>query len=167
MKYMDKNWPMGAILPFALPIVNLPSGWLPCDGSAIPQEYEEFITVLGSPTTPNLAGRTLIGAGVGAAGLQTDNLDPKFPATSFNVGSTGGEFAHELSINEMPSHTHGFTGVYGGDIYSWGWDGSAIPVMVNQGAQTDPAGGNLPHNNMQPYFVVSYIIYPGEPTKTK
>ena len=47
----------------------------------------------GTNGTPDLRGQFVIGAG-----------------GSYNVGNTGGESEHTLTVNEMPSHNHTFTG---------------------------------------------------------
>lgn len=83
-------------------------------------------------------------------------------SSSHKAGSTGGEETHKLTVNEMPSHTHGqnppimaygkssnnsmatFT-VYTND----GWKGSDLlgnPILNT--------GGNRAHNNMPPYLSV-------------
>ena len=48
----------------------------------------------GTNGTPDLRNRFVVGAG-----------------SSYNVGSTGGEATHTLTINEMPSHNHSFSGI--------------------------------------------------------
>jgi microcystin-dependent protein len=82
-----------------------PDRWLLCDGSIIPPEdkYKDLKTLLGKPTTPDLRGRTLIGAEQGT-GLAMRVL-----------GQQGGEENHTLIINEMPKHHHGGWGEIDGN----------------------------------------------------
>lgn len=155
--------PMGTVVAFALPKENIPPGWLPCDGSEIPPEYENFIRTLGSNCTPNLAGRTIIGTGVPSTEIQTDGRDPHFdPSNNWPLGYTGGEYKHILTEAEMPAHSHGYTyenpiGEHPGDFYSGSyWQ----PTTVN--STTAITGGNQPHFNMQPYQAFYYIIYTGQ-----
>jgi len=150
--------PMGTIVAFALN--SIPNGWLLCDGSAIPAQYQNLITALGSSKTPNLAGRTLTGTGVPSIGVQSDGRTPNFaPSNNWPLGYTGGEYQHTLTTDEIPSHTHNYThcnangssGLYGGSYWA-----PSYPE-----ATTEATGGSQAHYNMQPYFSVNYIIYAG------
>ena len=74
---------------------------------------------------------------------------------SFTAGSSGGTFKEFLTIEQIPEHfheqvvcadTHNLTGIrsdYQTDITN----GGAFP----QGVNTEPTGGNQPHNNLPPY----------------
>lgn len=101
----------------------------------------------GWSAAPALAGRTIIGAGYGA-GL-----------TGRALYETGGEEKHTISINEMPTHNHGVTEYSGtegnGDYYYAHVDASVNGPSSNG---TTYAGGNQPHNNMQPYYALLYCI---------
>ena len=102
--------PIGTIL--ATVANNAPSDWLLCDGSVIPEAYSELIELLGNKTTPNLVGRTLVGAGSISTSnaVQADGSTPNFafPSSLINLpsGYTGGEYQHTLSLPEMPCHQH-------------------------------------------------------------
>lgn len=101
--------PLGTVVAFALQYAaNVPPGWLLCDGSAIPPQYQGLITALGSNYTPNLTGRTLVGAGTG-----------------WLLASTGGEAEHALSAEEMPSHQHFGWGEKGGKD-NWAGGGKSL-----------------------------------------
>ena len=71
---------------------------------------------------------------------------------TFNVNSTGGEYNHRLTIEEMPSHNHVYKAykmyVTSGSTMELGVDPSA---NVNSG--TEQTGGSQSHNNLQPYIV--------------
>ena len=81
---------------------------------------------------------------------------------SYAVGSAGGEAAHTLSVDEMPSHLHNAN-------YNWANGGAqAEPYWaINMSGATGDGighwpsdngagntGGSQPHNNMPPYLVV-------------
>jgi microcystin-dependent protein len=148
--------PPGVIVPFGG--TNVPSGWLLCDGSAVSSIqyaalYSAIRTNWGAGTNstynfnlPDLRGRCGIGAGMGG-GL-----------SSRSVGEKGGEETHTLTIAEMPSHTHLMDGGYGrsGGDHRY-VEFQAEPEWGNMD-RIKPAGGDQPHNNMQPFAVLNYII---------
>lgn len=125
-----------------------PNGWLLCDGSGIAQStYPNLYALIGG-NVPDLRSRFIIGAGQGS-GL-----------TSRPLGRADGEETHRLSENELPPHSHSFgigggnRGANNGSGNSEGWS-SSNTVYTSWVGQT---GGNVAHNNMPPFFALTYII---------
>ena len=170
----------GLIYPLATDVV--PKGFLLCDGAEYSRiEYSELFEAIG----------TTYGAGDGVNTFNVPNLSTRVPVgvgENYPLGKTGGEEKHTLTNEELPSHNHASRiGVYG---YS-GWpelpidtyyamfsnkdssvfftppaEGEQAKVLnvtgAYTGAFTGSTGGNQPHNNMQPYTVVNYIISTGK-----
>lgn len=151
--------PIGAILPFSSDTV--PNGWLLCDGRAVSRtEYAELFKAIGTKhgsgdgsTTfnlPNPKGRTLVGK---------DSAD-----TDFNeLGKTGGEKTHTLTVNEMPKHNH--TGgilttnaIAGNERFYFQQLGATNGENFSNSLKIGEAGGGQPHNNLQPYMTTNFII---------
>lgn len=86
-------------------------------------------------------GRALVGV---------DEGQPEFNT----VMKQGGEKTHTLSINEMPSHNHGYTGVLWDNRISFGDETER--GGLNQFKTSDSTGGGQAHNNLQPYLTVYY-----------
>lgn len=84
-------------------------------------------------------------------------LDPI--QTEFDqLGETGGAKNKTLSINEIPSHTHGFRAY----VQSGSNDGSGGEAAGNfQDRQTEATGGGQAFSLMNPYRVVLFIEYIG------
>lgn len=81
-----------------------------------------------------------------------------------------GEYEHQLTIDEMPSHNHAYGGSYGGTKNT----GTAVqsyepweePGNVSSG-KTLETGGNKPHNNIQPSIGVGmWLRLPNDYTAT-
>ena len=105
---------------------------------------DKVIELYDGEWEPFGAGQVLVGAGSNGG-------------RSFTAGSTGGEYTHTLTTNEMPSHNH--------SSQMHNKDGTGVNWLNVQ--KTDPgmglttgyeittaAGGGQAHNNMQPYVVV-------------
>ncbi len=148
--------PIGTVVANAGPKGFLPDGWLVCDGSPIPLQYEELIELLGGNKTPDFAGKTLIGTGTA-----------KKTKTTYELHQTGGEEQVTLTIDQMPAHTHNYENV-NNDFTMWG----SIPnrhVEGYDGGGNDLShmgdlphtGGSQPHSNMQPWTAINYIIFAG------
>ena len=172
---------MATIMLFAADFA--PKNWAFCNGQliAIAQNTALF-SLLGTTyggngqTTfalPDLRGRAPVGTGQG----------PGLP--SINLGQVSGEPTHTLIITEMPAHNHaaqaagnsnpGDNASPGGN--TWATSTARDNLYINA-APNGPmaantvtigiAGGSQPHNNMQPYVGLSYIIcvegiYPSRP----
>jgi microcystin-dependent protein len=120
----------------------------------------------------NQALFSLLGTTYGGNGINNFSLPnlqgrtPVYVGNGLLLGQTGGEQSHTLAINEMPLHTHLVT------ASSFAADKSV--TLGNVWAQTDsaydsvatgtmdptavPMVGGQPHNNMQPYLVLSFCI---------
>ena len=72
-------------------------------------------------------------------------------ATSRSVGDEGGEELHTLQTEELASHEHN-------SYNPGGIDDRADTGGTNSKTGGNPAGGDVPHNNMPPYVTLNYII---------
>lgn len=74
---------------------------------------------------------------------------------SHAVGSTGGEEAHTLTIDEMPRHYHSVKLGYGSGSMGKGYGRVDANNPANQNwGPTGTSGGGQSHNNMPPYITV-------------
>jgi len=128
--------------------------WLLCDGrSLLRTDYPDLFNVIGVLygavdgshfNIPDLQGRTPISQGTGSG------LSPRA------VGDAGGEETHVLTVGELAAHVHST-----GNSVVLGT--SAPPPLDALGpnpfpASTGSTGNDDPHNNMQPFLTISYLI---------
>jgi microcystin-dependent protein len=143
-----------------------PSGWMFCNGQLLSiAQYEVLFVLIGTTyggdgvqtfALPNLQSRLPIHMGTGGGG-------------TYVQGQTGGVENVVLNASQIPSHTHTVTassdssnssspsGNYlaaGPDIYEQNKAGDALMAATS----ISNAGGNQPHDNLQPFLCVSYII---------
>ena len=154
--------PVGSLLPYGGQSSDVPMGYLLCDGSSYPvASFPDLYSVIknsyGGDSTnfnvPDLRARVPMGSGSTQYNrTKIDGTSEQISSATYTLGQRGGEETHILSVAEMPSHRHpGYvstsgTGAAGGGSY-----------LINYGS-TDATGGSQPHNNIQPYVVVNYII---------
>lgn len=142
-----------------------PRNWALCYGQLLPiSQYSALFSILGTTyggdgrTTfalPDLRGRTAMGNGSNPTG------------SSYPLGFMGGQETVLLNGSQMPVHSHNIRAKEEGDtddpngVYIAGNGqlsfGTTSDVTLNQ-STVDSAGGNQPHNNMQPYTALSCII---------
>jgi microcystin-dependent protein len=150
-----------------------PKGWALCDGQLMPISQNTALfsllgTTYGGNGTSNFALPNLQGCAPMQAG-QGPGL------TLRDLGETGGEQTVTLLQTEMPAHSHGVIAGTAGTATlpspqsnAWASGGKGRPATF---AASDPqanvqmnpfgtsiAGGSLPHNNMQPFLGLTFII---------
>ena len=147
-----------------------PKGWAYCNGQLLPI----------SQNTPLFA---LLGTTYGGDGKSTFALPDLMDSTplqpgsdipglsDYDLGQLGGTEAVTLLQSEMPVHTHSMRGAafdpalakavnpnaswavsQGGGIYQDTHNTQLSPQALSI------VGGNLPHNNMQPYLTLNFCI---------
>lgn len=149
-----------------------PAGWAFCDGQTLPISENDTLFVL-------------LGTTYGGDGQETfnlPNLQSRVPvhtggSLSYQLGETGGTESVTLTTSQIPTHTHtplAVTGTPGNtsvpaagaimadsnttttNVYKT-YDPLNAQVALNA-ATIGAIGGNQPHENIQPYLCVNYII---------
>lgn len=155
-----------------------PRNWAFCNGQLMPiSQNSALFSLLGTFyggdgrstfALPDLQGRVPLGFGHGN-GLSAHTL-----------GQKGGEQAVTLTVAQMPGHGHGtsttthcVTGGGNNNVAAgnfWSKDagtqaatyhaGPADGVMATDAVTTalEKTGGSQPHDNMQPYLAINFII---------
>lgn len=143
-----------------------PKGWAWCDGQLLPlSQNTALFSLLGTTyggngksnfALPDLQGRAPMHPGQGP-GLSLHDL-----------GETGGSETVTLLESEIPAHSHQVRGIGAfADQPSpqgntWGRTAANPYVSAPNGQMSPnalaPAGGDQPHNNMQPYLTFYFCI---------
>lgn len=148
-----------------------PKGWAFCDGQILPlSQNTALFSLLGTTyggdgksnfALPNMQGNAPMHPGQGP-GLSPHDL-----------GETGGSDTVTLIESEIPSHSHSLMSsttnsskpspggnvlarVTGASPYVAGTP--APPLVQFSSNALAPAGGDQPHNNMQPYLTLNFCI---------
>jgi microcystin-dependent protein len=145
-----------------------PAGWALCQGQLMPiSENDTLFQLIGTTYggdgqstfgLPDLQGRVPIHQGT-------------FQSLTSVIGQKSGTETVSVTIQTMPLHTHPFLASTNPgkaltpignvlaapptiDIYKLANPGTAM----NAQAVTTDMGGNQPHDNMQPYLCINFII---------
>jgi microcystin-dependent protein len=156
-----------------------PSGWALCNGQIL-------------PITQNTALFSLLGTyygGNGTSNFGLPNLQSRVPihygtppgGPTYDLGEMAGVENVTIMTNEMPVHTHNFTGqnadandhlalagvafanatpnpgVDGTGAFTYG-DAATSRQQINPATLSPYVGGNLPHTNLQPYLTITWCI---------
>lgn len=145
-----------------------PAGWMFCEGQLLPiSEYEALFNLIGTTyggdgqvtfALPDLRGRIPIHMGTGTTG------------SSYVQGQMGGTESVTLSAAQVPAHAHPLLATNAvADQPNPAGAQFALPeepLYAAPGASPSnldagivgASGGNQPHDNMQPYLCVNFII---------
>lgn len=151
------------------PFTFAPTAWAFCDGQLI-------------PISQNTALFALLGTVYGGDGKSTFALPdlqgsvamhPSTDSFRYPLGAMGGSEFVTLLQSEIPAHTHvmrasndaSATKNPEGNVISrpFGrgnnlFDPNSTAVVTMAPQSLAPAGGSIPHNNMQPYLTMHYCI---------
>jgi len=142
-----------------------PSGWATCNGAL--QSIAENSTLFN-----------LIGTTYGGDGQQTyalPNLQSRIPihqgsngVSTYVIGQTGGVENVTITLNQFPTHTHALQGSSGaassnvptgntlGGVSAY--TTAAPNIAMNNATIGFSGGGSQPHNNLQPYLALNWVI---------
>jgi microcystin-dependent protein len=147
-----------------------PAGWMFCEGQLLPiGEYETLFYLIGTTyggdgqstfALPDLRGRLPIHFGTDSGGY------------SYALAQMGGVETVTLTVSQIPAHSHtllatsnvgsdsspannylSMSGVTGQKVYT-----PSTPTLLLDPNIMTPTGGNQPHNNLQPYLCLNFII---------
>lgn len=164
---------LGQVMPFSGGVI--PRGWALCNGAILAiQTNAALFSLLGTAYggdgtrtfgLPDLRGRAILGS-TGGTG--------NYPA-----GMLSGTPSVTLNLSQLPPHTHplqastvagsargsapanaiyGTNGAPSGNPTKIFAEAGSQETQLAIGTNIQNEGGNAPHNNMQPYLAISYLI---------
>lgn len=144
-----------------------PQGWAFCNGQLLPINQNQALF--------SILGITYGGNGQTTFALPDFRGKAPYHVGTMNLGQTGGEQAHTLTLSEMAAHNHIPQGsnASGNLVFPaasspvvqhniWAvstqnpYHATSDGAMHAQGVSN--TGGSQPHNNMQPYLVLNFVI---------
>jgi microcystin-dependent protein len=152
-----------------------PTGWMTCDG--------QLLAISDYDSLYNLIGTTFGGDGESTFGLPS--LTARVPihvgsngTSTYTLAETGGVTTVQLTVATTPSHTHTVVGdgnaaTTGSPSNAYYADVAPKTLYSTPGGAHNPhpttyrsfnasmltsQGGSQPHDNMQPYLALTFII---------
>ena len=144
-----------------------PAGWMLCDGQTLPISENE--------TLFQLIGTTY--GGDGESTFQLPNLQSRVPihmgsnaGQTFVLADAAGVESVTLTVQQLPIHNHTFnvtqaagtdsdpTGRVIGQHPTASMFSVAPPAGAMNAQVLAPIGGSQPHENLQPYLCINFII---------
>lgn len=124
----------------------IPSGVIVMWSGSVNNIPSGWLLCDGKNGTPNLQNRFIVGAG-----------------NEYEVGDTGGKDYVQLSVLELPSHSHTVT-MYGGDLVaSWSKSDNFFTTYdkyssYKHNVTTSAVGNNVAHENRPPFYALCFIM---------
>jgi microcystin-dependent protein len=140
-----------------------PVGWSFCNGAIIPIDQNDALF--------NLIGTTY--GGDGQTTFALPNLQSRIPVhvgPGFALGQSGGVESVTLTTSQIPAHSHvplcnnaaGNSQSPANDFWAQPSTGTiystAAPSLAMAPAAIGSSGGSQPHDNMQPFLVINFIL---------
>ena len=143
-----------------------PNGWAFCNGQTLP--------ISENDTLFNLIGTTYGGDGQSTFALP--NLAARVPMHlngTYPLAANGGATSVTLTTNQIPTHTHPAigdanvatttsgvpsNGLYGNPAPKKYYSAGSVPANLHPFMTLPVQGGSQPHDNMQPYLALTFII---------
>tara|TARA_B100002019_G_scaffold281093_1_gene284769 strand:+ start:1604 stop:4276 length:2673 start_codon:yes stop_codon:yes gene_type:complete len=131
---------VGSIMMWSGTVATIPTGWQLCDGTN---------------SSPDLRNRFIVGAASDSGTGVTFDATNGALSGDYAPGATGGSIAHQLTVDEMPEHSH--------TENAWGFQhtaanpgpGGAGTNVAN--ATTGVEGSDHYHENRPPYYALCFI----------
>ena len=147
-----------------------PVGWMFCDGQQMPiSENEVLFQLIGTTyggdgestfNLPNLQSRMPMHMGTASSGV------------TYQIGEASGVESVTLTTSQIPTHNHALLASNApgtGTNPDGSVMGALSPVSIYKAniaqpnipmnaAAVTPQGGSQPHDNMQPFLCINYII---------
>jgi microcystin-dependent protein len=148
-----------------------PNGWMLCEGQTLPiSENDVLFQLIGTTyggdgqetfNLPNLASRVPVHMGT-QSGI------------TYQIGEMAGTETVTLTTQQLPIHSHPVLAAAGNQVLSPGSTASlaagsggpqglelfapAADLVALNAAGVSQSGGNQPHENMQPFLCINFVI---------